>query len=214
MAAARAAGAAPGPQSGASSSDAVRDRSIKGPALASTAHTFQLVVMLALNSVLIGLLVILLPAHLLWRKALAQHHQLAQSTSGIAEAAGNATASTFGSALPDGMSAHAYDAVLQSTARADSFARNMIASLGLLFGAPRSDTVATTWVARAIRSTLAAVLLSQGWFVARFRGWFDEAEAMERGDRDEVLHRRRSGIAKKMEVGSRRKRTTAHMLLT
>jgi len=168
------------------------DKSIKGPLLASRSHTLQVLVMLSLNSFLLLMCLYILPAHLLWRRALKQH---SLATQGDQSQQYNET-----SVLSD----IAFDAVVKATAESTSATRNIMTAFQLLFSIPMKDATAVGWIQRSFRSTLAAVVLSQGWFVARFKGWWDEAEAMERGDRDEVLKRRRIGIGKQMEVRHRR----------
>ena len=162
------------------------DRSVKGPPLASRSHTLQVMVMLTLNSFLLLLCLYVLPAHLLWRRALKQH---SLATHGD------------GDTIPPVLSTIAFDAVSSANVHSTSATRNFLTAFQLLFSLPVKDTTAVGWIQRSFRSTLAAVVLCQGWFVARFKGWWDEAEAMERGDRDEVLKRRRIGIGKQMEVG-------------
>jgi hypothetical protein len=165
------------------------DKSIKGPPLLSRSHTVQVLVMLCLNSFLLLMCLYVLPAHLLWRRATKQHSLFTQGDQAQQEI-NKATV----------LSDIAFDAVVTATAESTSATRNILTAFRLLFSIPMSDTVAVSWILRSYRSTLAAVVLSQGWFVARYKGWWDEAEAMERGDRDEVLKRRRVGIGKQMEV--------------
>jgi hypothetical protein len=163
------------------------DRTIKGPALASRSHTVQILFMLCLNSFLLFMCIYVLPAHLLWRKALKQH-KLTQED--IAAGITSINATTAVNSL-----------LMETVAAADgSPNRNIITAFKLFFSVTQKDTVAVAGIRKAIKSTLAAVVLSQGWFVARYKGWWDEAEAMERGDRDEVLKRRKIGIYKRMEV--------------
>lgn len=162
------------------------DRSIKGPPLASRSHTLQVLVMLTLNSFLLLLCFYVLPAHLLWRRALKQHAIVTTAREGDEELIATSNI--------------AFDAVVNASAYSTSSTRNIFTAFRLLFTIPLKDVTAVAWIQRSFRSSLAAVVLSQGWFVARFKGWWDEAEAMDRGDRDEVLKRRRIGIAKQMEV--------------
>lgn len=157
--------------------------SVRGPPLASRPHTFRVIVLLFLHSLLLFLALVVLPAHLLWRKAVKQY--------------GNVNAQPIESA---DHSVAAYDAVQSSTLNTDSALRNMITALRILFTSLQSDVVAMTWIKKGFRSTFAAIVLLQGWFLARFKGWWDEAEAMDHGDRDEVLKRRNIGMAKQMEV--------------
>lgn len=158
----------------------------RGPPLGSSSHTVQLLILLSLNSLLIFLCLFVLPVHLLWRQAVKQHTLLASDSDAL----------TAGKPV----SQLAQDAVNVSSERADSALRNLVGAYRLFFSAPNSDLAAVSWIRRGARSTLAAVVLTQGWFVARFKGWWDEAEAMERGDREEVLKRRRIGMAKQMEI--------------
>ncbi|PWN34437.1 uncharacterized protein FA14DRAFT_161818 [Meira miltonrushii] len=155
--------------------------SIKGPPLGSSSHTLQLLVMLTLNSILIFLCLIVLPAHMLWREASKQNLALKNNEDSI-------TVSP--------LAKQAYDSSLENV---NSARQNLITAFKLLFSTPNSDSTAIKWIKRGNRSTLAALILSQSWFVARFKGWWDEAEAMERGDREEVMKRRRIGIGKQME---------------
>jgi hypothetical protein len=166
------------------------DKSIKGPPLASRSHIVQILVMLSLNSLLLFMCLFVLPAHLLWRQALKQH-QLIQ-----VESAANVT-SDFATPINSLL----LDTVKAGVGNSTSTTRNILTAFKLLFTVTNKDTVALAGIRRAFRSSLAAVLLSQAWFIARYKGWWDEAEAMERGDRDEVLRRRKIGIYTRMEVG-------------
>ncbi|MCO5598824.1 hypothetical protein L7F22_052923 [Adiantum nelumboides] len=169
------------PKIGQAKASNSQNESIKGPPLGSSSHTFQLLVMLTLNSILIFLCLIVLPAHLLWRQASKQNLALKNNEESI-------TISP--------LAKEAYDSSLYNV---NSATQNLITAFRLLFSTPNSDLTAVGWIKRGNRSTLAALILSQSWFVARFKGWWDEAEAMERGDREEVMKRRRIGIGKQME---------------
>ena len=172
-------------ESSSKTSDSVtkelQDGSIKGPPLGSSSHTFQLLVMLTLNSILIFLCLIVLPAHLLWRKVSNQNLAIQNNEENIK------------------LSPLAKEAYDLSIASSNSATQNLVTAFRLLFSTPNSDSTAIAWIKRGNRSTLAALVLSQSWFIARFKGWWDEAEAMERGDREEVMKRRRIGIGKQME---------------
>lgn len=166
------------------------DKAIKGPPLASRSHTLQILVMLSLNSFLLFMCLYVLPAHLLWRKALKQHI-LAQEEIKLLGTNNNA-ASTGDSLLSESVAA--------ANAASTSATKNILVAFQLLFKIPIKDTVGVSGIRRGYRSALAALVLSEGWFVARYKGWWEEAEAMERGDRDEVLKRRKVGIGARMEV--------------
>jgi hypothetical protein len=167
-------------------------KAIKGPPLASRSHTLQILIMLSLNSFLLLMCLYILPAHLLWRRASKQHLIITRSDNDeeVQEQLSI-------------LSKVAFDAVASAQAGSNSTGRNIISAFKLLFSLSMKDTTAVGWIKRCFRSTLPAVVLSQAWYVARFKGWWDEAEAMERGDRDEVLKRRRVGIYKQMEVSKR-----------
>ncbi|PWN88331.1 hypothetical protein FA10DRAFT_268530 [Acaromyces ingoldii] len=172
---------------GGAAADDPRDKTIKGPALASASHTLQLVVLLSVNTVLVLLSLWLLPSHLIWRQA-----RKTSSASALAQA-------TVGEQPPSSPLATSMLSDVALDGSSESFFRNLSAALSLLFGLPSSDRAGAAWIRRSYRSALAATFLAQGWFVARFKGWWDEAEAMDRGDREEVLKRRRVGIGKQME---------------
>jgi hypothetical protein len=151
-------------------------KEVKGPALGSSTHTLRLLVLLAIDSLLVFLCLFVLPAHLLWRKA---YNAYSLDT--------------------DPSSNQIHEAVIKSISESRSATRNMIVAFRLIFSALGSDQSAVKWIGKGMRSTFAAVVLSRSWFVARFKGWWDEAEAMERGDREEVMKRRRVSMGKQME---------------
>lgn len=160
---------------------------VKGPPLASRSHTVQIFIMLTLNNILLLMCLFVLPAHLLWRKALKQHR--------YSETGSETLANTTIKSDSFGM-----NAIVEAKAESHSAIRNIITAFGILFKIPLNDQAGAKWIRHAFRSSLAALFLSQGWFVARLKGWWDEAESMEQGDREEVLKRRRIGISKRMEV--------------
>lgn len=170
-----------------------RDKSIKGPALASSSHTLQLVVLLFVNTLLVLLCLWILPAHLIWRQA-----RKTSSVPALAQAASSSSSASLASPPSSPLAASILSDV-STDGGSESFFRNVFAALGLLFGVPNSDAAGSAWIRKAYRSALAATFLAQAWFVARFKGWWDEAEAMDYGDREEVLKRRRVGIGKQME---------------
>jgi hypothetical protein len=96
---------------------------------------------------------IILPARLLWRQASKQNLALKNNEESI-------TISP--------LAKEAYDSSLYYL---NSATQNLITAFRLLFSTPNSDLTAVGWIKRGNCSTLAALILSQSWFVARFKGW-------------------------------------------